>query len=263
MARRRRIPDWSQRLPNTREALTYAERQHAGQRRAADGAPFIVHPLEVAHLLYRAGAPDHVIAAGLLHDTIEKTDANAADLHTRFGSRIAAIVLAVSEDQRITGYAERKAALRDQVVRAGDDALMVLAADKISKVRELKLEIAQRHTAPPSCCWERRLTHYRHCLRRLEEHLTDSPLVTTLTAELEKPPLAPNAPPPRAGTVVVNPTCTVHVPNHPGDPPSTRPIPRPPTGMLGRDGDASCYRQPCHEQLATGAAPCGVAREEI
>ncbi len=265
MARKRRIPDWSQRLPNTRAALAYAEHQHAGQRRAADGAPFVVHPLEVADLLYRAGAPDDVIAAGLLHDTIEKTDATAADLTARFGLRIATIVLAVSEDQRITGYAERKAALRDQVARAGHDALMVLAADKISKVRELKLETTQTraHTAPISCSWERRLTHYRHCLRLLEEHLPDSPLVTTLRAELEKPPPAPNAPPPRAGTVAVNPTCSVHVPNRPGDPPPTKPTPRPPTGMLGRHGEASCYRQPCHEQLATGAVPCGFAREEM
>jgi (p)ppGpp synthase/HD superfamily hydrolase len=193
MARRRRSSEWSQTLPSTRAALAYAERQHAGQRPAADGAPFVVHPLEVACLLYRAGAPDHVIAAGLLHDTIEKTDANAADLETRFGSRIATIVLAVSEDQWITGYAERKAALRDRVARAGDDALMVLAADKIAKVRELKLEIAQRraHTAPVSCSWERRLTHYRHCLRLLEEHVPDSPLVTTLRAELEKPAAGP------------------------------------------------------------------------
>jgi len=193
MARRHRIPDWSQTLPSTREALAYAERQHAGQRRAADGAPFVVHPLEVACLLYRAGAPDDVIAAGALHDTIEKTDATGADLTARFGSRIAMIVLAVSEDPRITGYAERKAALRDRVARAGHDALMVLAADKIAKVRELKLETTQRRapTAPVSCSRERRLTHYRHCLRLLEEHLTDSPLVTTLRTELEKPAAGP------------------------------------------------------------------------
>jgi (p)ppGpp synthase/HD superfamily hydrolase len=203
MARRRRIPDWSQTLPSTRAALAYAERQHAGQRRAADGAPEVVHPLEVACLRYRAGAPDHVIAAGLLHDTIEKTDAPAADLETRFSLRIATIVLAVSEDPRITGYTERKAALRDRAARAGDDALMALAADKISKVRELKLETIQTraHTAPVSCSWERRLTHYRHCLRLLEEHLTDSPLVTTLRTELEKPPLVPNGPSLRPGAV--------------------------------------------------------------
>ena len=196
MARRRRSSESSQRLPNTRAALAYAERQHAGQGRSADGAPFIVHPLEVAHLLYHADAPDHVIAAGLLHDTIEKTDATAADLERRFGLRIATIVLAVSEDQRITGYAERKRALRDQVARAGHDVLMVLAADKISKVRELKLETTHTRapTAPVPCSWERRLTHYRHCLRLLEEHLTDSPLVTTLRTELENPPLAPNGP---------------------------------------------------------------------
>ena len=48
---------------------------HAGQRRQLDGAPFIEHPLEVAAILHDAGAPDHVIAAGILHDTLEKTDA--------------------------------------------------------------------------------------------------------------------------------------------------------------------------------------------
>jgi (p)ppGpp synthase/HD superfamily hydrolase len=41
--------------------------------RSSDGAPFIRHPLEVATVLYRTGAPDHLIAAGLLHDVVEKT----------------------------------------------------------------------------------------------------------------------------------------------------------------------------------------------
>jgi (p)ppGpp synthase/HD superfamily hydrolase len=64
--------------------------------------PFIEHPLEVAMLLYHAGASDHVIAAGVLHDTIEKTSTNAAGLRARFGSAIATLLLAVSEDPRIT-----------------------------------------------------------------------------------------------------------------------------------------------------------------
>ena len=62
--------------------------------------------LEVVWLLYHAGAPDHVIAAGVLHDTVEKTAANAAELRTRFGFALAMLVLAVSEDQRILGDAE-------------------------------------------------------------------------------------------------------------------------------------------------------------
>jgi (p)ppGpp synthase/HD superfamily hydrolase len=184
----RRIPEWLERLPNTRAALAYAERLHAGQRRTADGAPFIVHPLEVACLLYHVGAPDHVIAAGVLHDSIEKTDATAADLRPRFGLQVTTLVLAVSDDERIVGYAERKAALREQVTEAGHEALMVFAADKLSKVRELSLETAQLHPQPARVSRSRKLAHYRHCLRLLEEHLTDSPLVTELRTQLQKYP---------------------------------------------------------------------------
>jgi hypothetical protein len=90
----RRIPDLIAGLPKTRSALAYAERLHVGQQRGVDGAPFILHPIEVASLLYYAGAADHVIAAGALHDTIEKTDATPSILRKHFGSRIAELVLA-------------------------------------------------------------------------------------------------------------------------------------------------------------------------
>ena len=179
------MPDLIQRLPQTRAALTYAEERHAGQRRKADGAPFIEHPIEVAWLLYRAGAPDHVIAAGILHDTIEKTDTDVSDLRARFGTRTAALVAAVSEDSEIPTYARRKAALRQQVAAAGPEALMVFAADKVSKVRELSLEAS---SPKPS---QRRMTHYRRCLELLERLLTDSPLVMQLRSELNQLARAP------------------------------------------------------------------------
>src|SRR2546421_11168033 len=73
------IPAHAERLPQTRAALEYAQRIHAGQHRH-DGAPFVQHPLEVGALLHRVGAADHVIAAGVLHDVIEKTDVTAVDL---------------------------------------------------------------------------------------------------------------------------------------------------------------------------------------
>lgn len=102
-------------------ALAHAKRRHAGQRRQADRAPFILHPFEVCCLLYDTGATDHVIAAGVLGDTIEKTDGNGAGLRTRLGLTIATL-----------------------------EALMVFAADKISKARELSLERGQtRHSRLP------------------------------------------------------------------------------------------------------------------
>jgi (p)ppGpp synthase/HD superfamily hydrolase len=175
-----RFRDLVGQLPRTRDALAYAEERHAGQRRKADDAPFIEHPLEVAWLLYRAGAPDDVIAAGVLHDTIEKAGASADELQDRFGPHTAGLVAAVSEDPAIPGYARRKAALRDQVAAAGPEALMVFAADKISKVRELALARSQTRVA------RRRLTHYRRCLELLERLLSDSPLVSQLRTEFDR-----------------------------------------------------------------------------
>jgi HD domain len=176
------------RRPEIQAAFAYAQRLHAGQSRAADGAPFIVHPREVAGLLADAGAPDHVIAAGALHDVLEKTPARAAELRERFGARIAGLVLAVSDDGRIASYPARKAALRAQVAAAGEEALMLLAADKVSKVRELRLTSARECAPEPSRAAHRardpRLVHYRRCLSLLQERLPDSPLVALLETEL-------------------------------------------------------------------------------
>ena len=161
---------------------------HAGQRRT-DGTPFILHPLEVGSLLYYAGAPDHLVAAGVLHDLIEKTDASAADLRERFGPRITGLVLAVTDDDQIAGYANRKAALRHQVSRAGDPALTLFAADKLSKVLELRRETAadSKDSATPGRVRElraRRVKHYHRSLALLQERKPESPLVRDLRGEL-------------------------------------------------------------------------------
>jgi len=183
-----RTPDSAADRSTTAAALDYARTLHAGQSRSADGAPFILHPREVAALLRGAGAPEHLIAAGALHDVIEKTPALASDLRRRFGPKVATLVLAVTEDARIESWADRKAALCRQVQEAGEEALMLLAADKISKARELRIELGGRGRRRGDCetgSRRRRLAHYRRCLALLREHLPASPLVGQLGAELE------------------------------------------------------------------------------
>ena len=187
MVGERRTPDFVRRLRKTEAAVAYARRLHAGQYRQADGAPFIVHPLEVASLLHEAGASDDVVAAGALHDTLEKTDATAADLRRRFGAHVAALVSAVTEDDSIATYAARKAALRRQVTGAGRESLLVFAADKVSKARELRL--------PGVTLRRRRISHYRHCLALLEHELPDNPLVRALRDELASLPSQPQREP--------------------------------------------------------------------
>lgn len=158
--------------------MAYAAALHDGQRRRVDDRPFILHPLEVASLLHEVGGDDELVAAGVLHDTIEKTSASASDLREHFGSRVAELVLAVTDDKRIKDYAKRKAALRDQVATAGDEALMLFAADKLAKVRELR-----GRAAPPP---RRRLTHYRQSLKLLQARIPDFTLTAQLAAELKR-----------------------------------------------------------------------------
>lgn len=185
------MPEFATGLPTTHAAVLYAERLHEGQRRRVDGAAFILHPLEVASILHAAGAPDHLVAAGVLHDTIEKTAVTASALRRRFGRRVASLVLAVTEDARIQGYAKRKAALRQQAARAGEEALMLLAADKTSKVRELRLSVV----APP----KRRIAQYQRSLQLLQQLLPDSPLTAQLQTELARIPDAAKGEPEHAG----------------------------------------------------------------
>jgi (p)ppGpp synthase/HD superfamily hydrolase len=175
-------------LPQAQAAVKYAERMHAGQRQG-DGTPYMLHPLEVAALLYHAGAPDHLVAAGVMHDLIEKTAVSESELRRRFGRRITALVRVVSDDDQISGYATRKAALRSQVARAGDEALALFAADKLSKLRELRRETSRdrKRREPVGRVRElraRRLRHYQRSLAMLEERLPESRLVRELRNEL-------------------------------------------------------------------------------
>lgn len=136
-----------------------------------------------------------MIAAGVLHDVLEKAAVAVPELRARFGPRITDLVLAVSDDDGIEGYGRRKAALRHQVARAGEEALTVFAADKVSKLRELRRETALSAGAKVRGTRARRLRHYERSLAMLQERLPESPLVRDLRDELgsflrERPVLA-------------------------------------------------------------------------
>jgi (p)ppGpp synthase/HD superfamily hydrolase len=182
----RRLPAFVEGLPVTEAALAYAERVHAGQRRAVDGAPFIFHPLDVASLLYSAGATDPVIAAGVLHDVIEDTAAVASDLRGRFGRKVTDLVVAVSEDDRIADHDVRKAALRAQVAASGHDALLLFAADKLSIVRALRAALRRGIDDEVTPASAEKLRHYHRSLELLEELEPDAPLVRRLRNELDQ-----------------------------------------------------------------------------
>jgi guanosine-3',5'-bis(diphosphate) 3'-pyrophosphohydrolase len=83
-------------------ALQFAAHHHRHQRRKdAEATPYINHPITLAHLLSAtAGVTDPVVlAAALLHDTVEDTAATLADLEQQFGPEVAAVVAQVTDGQ--------------------------------------------------------------------------------------------------------------------------------------------------------------------
>jgi (p)ppGpp synthase/HD superfamily hydrolase len=170
--------------PLVKAAHAWATQMHRGQSRAVDDAPFILHPVEVAALLSGRGWDEQVIAAGLLHDAVENTGARVEDVRERFGDRVADIVAAVTEDDGIDDYEARKAALRDQVARAGPDAHAVFAADKLAKTRELRAQAARSRRVLEDPALRRRLEHYERSLSMLEQEASELAFVDQLAFEL-------------------------------------------------------------------------------
>jgi (p)ppGpp synthase/HD superfamily hydrolase len=174
--------DFVKQSPVTRDALAFANERHAGQTRDLDDAPFVTHPVEVACLLHEEGYSDEVVAAGVLHDVLEDTDAEPEELLSRFGHGVAELVAAVSDDPSIQDPAERKAALRRQVAEAGECAAVIFAADKVSKARELRVRMSRGIFADND---RAKLDHYEASLEMLSDLLPGHHLVDQLRLELE------------------------------------------------------------------------------
>ena len=77
-------------------AYRVAERAHEGQKRAS-GEPYINHCVAVAGILAEMRVPPQVVAAGLLHDTVEDTDITLADIRNDFGDEVAMLVDGVTK----------------------------------------------------------------------------------------------------------------------------------------------------------------------
>jgi (p)ppGpp synthase/HD superfamily hydrolase len=165
-----------------RAALDFASEHHAGQQRDADDQPFVLHPQEVSKLLSDAGEPDHIVAAGALHDIVEDTDVEVEELEQRFGAQVANLVASLTDDASIADNSERRAALRKQVAEAGVEAATVFAADKISKSRELRYKAELGRLSDDD---RAKIEHYVRSLEMLDETIPGHPLVETLRGELD------------------------------------------------------------------------------
>lgn len=121
------------------EALSYASKMHARQRRKdKEASPYINHPIDVANILVTVGniQDTSVLAAAILHDTVEDTEASEADLIERFGEDIASLVMECTDDKSLPKD-RRKQLQIEHAPHKSPRAKHIKIADKISNVRDL------------------------------------------------------------------------------------------------------------------------------
>jgi (p)ppGpp synthase/HD superfamily hydrolase len=136
------------RSPLIAEALEFARAAHAGQvRNGSGGMDYIEHPRMVAATVAAHGFAETTVAAALLHDVVEDSDTTVADLRGHFGEPVAGLVAALSDDESIADYRERKNEHRKRVAAAGGDALAIYGADKLTNLTTLHVALAREGPA--------------------------------------------------------------------------------------------------------------------
>ena len=169
-------------------ALRFARRVHFGQHRKQTGEQFVQHPIAVADLLTQSGFDGPMISAAYLHDVVEKTDVDLAEIQERFGPEVAALVDSLSEDPEVDGYGARKRALRKRVLESGGDSVIIYAADRVANMRDWhKIAPEER----PACgqrlgtTFEERLELWQEDVEELHDADPATPFLDEMRSELE------------------------------------------------------------------------------
>jgi guanosine-3',5'-bis(diphosphate) 3'-pyrophosphohydrolase len=122
------------------KALRFASWKHRDQRRKGVGAvPYINHPIELAEVLWFEGRVHDpiVIAAALLHDTIEDTETTSAELRGAFGPLVAGVVEEVTDTKWLRSRARKELQVA-KAAKSSHRARLVKLADKICNLRDIK-----------------------------------------------------------------------------------------------------------------------------
>ena len=128
-------------------AIIFAVRAHAGTERRGKGFPYIVHPMEAVEIVATMTPDQELLAAAVLHDTVEDTDVTIEQIRTEFGERVASFVAAESDEphQRpdsVENWHDRKQAAINRIARASRDAKIVALGDKLSNMRAIARDYA-------------------------------------------------------------------------------------------------------------------------
>ena len=124
-----------------RRAFAFAKAAHeaVGQLRKYTSDPYIVHPTEVADIVQTVAHTEVMVAAALLHDTVEDTDASMDEIRRLFGHEVADLVEMLTDVSVPTdgNRAVRKAIDRAHTARASAAGKTIKLADLISNTQSI------------------------------------------------------------------------------------------------------------------------------
>ena len=138
------------------KAIVFAVNAHRGQLRKGSNAPYILHPMEAAAIVAAMTDDEEVIAAAVLHDTVEDTAVTLDEICEQFGKRVAELVAAESENKRedkpaASTWKIRKEETIEHLKTAPKEVKMLTLGDKISNIRS----ICRDYEAQGDALWQR------------------------------------------------------------------------------------------------------------
>jgi GTP pyrophosphokinase len=130
------------------KAYVYSAKVHKGQVRLS-GEPYLSHPLEVAGVLTNMKMDEITVAAGLLHDTVEDTLAELADIELLFGKEVAALVDGVTKISKIEFLSKEEQQaeyIRKMILAMATDirVLLVKLADRLHNMQTLGFQSSEK-----------------------------------------------------------------------------------------------------------------------
>ncbi|MDQ0973740.1 (p)ppGpp synthase/HD superfamily hydrolase [Neobacillus niacini] len=125
------------------KALQIASKNHEGQYRKNSDIPYITHPVAVGMMLLKSGYSEEIVAAGILHDTVEDTPLSLDEIKWEFGPKIAELVEGSSEPDKSLPWKARKEHTIEFLQTASEDIRAVVCADKLHNIRSIMRDYEQ------------------------------------------------------------------------------------------------------------------------
>lgn len=116
------------------EIIHFVYKAFNGLKRRRENIDLSFHSIMVGNMLKNIGCDETTVFIGYLHDIIEDSKYTYNDLLEKYGKEIADGVLAVSEDQSIEDYTERKTKFIENLRNVDDNILLVEIADKLQNL---------------------------------------------------------------------------------------------------------------------------------